>query len=84
MIEKKEKTKTVLKECCVECGFPIDMEREPIILDNNPLSYASYKEGKCNTCGSQKSGWTIKSVYKHIQKNMKNKTFRKERGYDWK
>lgn len=73
MKKTKQITKTTLKECCVACGFPIDMERKPVILDNNQLSYLLYEDERCTLCGHQKSGWTIPVVYEHIQKLMKDK-----------
>jgi hypothetical protein len=49
---------------CPECGFDKTLTREPIILDSNVLSLASYFDeeengGRCKTCGHWKSGYTI-------------------------
>ena len=64
----------VLKECCSKCGFPLDMPREPILLDNNILSFIHYKENTCEECRHQKDGTTIPIVYKHWN-NLCNKFF---------
>lgn len=57
----------VKRDCCKTCGFPINMERKPVFLDNNVLSYALYESNKCEECGHQKDGTTIPSVYYHWQ-----------------
>ncbi|MDD3176057.1 MAG: hypothetical protein PHU51_06280 [Candidatus Nanoarchaeia archaeon] len=67
----KTKEKTYMKECCRECGFPIDMERKPVFLTKNSLDLLEHERNKCQTCGHQKSGWTIPSAYEHIQKILK-------------
>lgn len=54
-------------QICPGCGFPTDMKRHPVIIDNNPLSIVCYEEDKCDVCGHQKSGWNIDPVYKHFQ-----------------
>lgn len=46
-------------EICKTCGFDKELEREPIIMDNNELSFICWDEGRCEECCSQKDGWTI-------------------------
>lgn len=46
-------------DICPECGFDKNLPREPVIMDCNPLSLASYFKGKCGTCGCQSDGSTI-------------------------
>lgn len=65
--------KTIKKDCCVECGFPIDMKRKPVFITNNTLSFIKYRIEKCENCGHQKSGWTINSVYEYYQKILSKK-----------
>lgn len=71
----KTQDKTYMKECCRECGFPIDLERMPVILTKTDIALDMhvYFEEKCQTCGHQKSGWTIPCVYDHIRDIMKDK-----------
>ncbi len=53
---------------CSKCGFPVDMPREPVILDDNILSMMHYMENECEDCGHQIDGSTIRSVYEFWQK----------------
>jgi len=73
-------TKKVCAKCftekiiCSKCGFPKNIEREPVIMDSNPLSFVSYEENKCEECGHQADGSTIPAVAKTIRRiaNRKN------------
>lgn len=58
-----KKNKTELKECCTECGFPIDIERRPMIIKNDVFSLSHYMTNTCKSCGHQKDGISIPVVY---------------------
>lgn len=45
---------------CPECGFNMMLEREPVIMDDNELSISEYMDNRCEYCGHQKDGSTIK------------------------
>lgn len=62
----------VLKECCSKCGLPTEIQRVPVILDNNILSFLEYEENTCEECGHQIDGSTLPEVHKIIQE-MANK-----------
>ena len=64
---KAEEEGTEMKECCKECGFPIDMERNPVIIKNSAFSFFEYENERCS-CGHQRNGWNIPVVYDNIVK----------------
>jgi len=57
---------------CKECGFPKEMEREPIIITNDIVSIACFltdeEDNRCIGCGHLKDGSTLKPVHKFWQK----------------
>jgi len=55
-------------ENCKTCGFPKNMKRVPVFMDDNILCYVNYLDNQCEECGHQKDGSTIKSVYDFWQK----------------
>ena len=55
---------------CKECGFPIDWERNPVIIESNIFSLAEVQENTCKTCGHQKDGYTIKKI-EHLLRRFK-------------
>ena len=62
----------VKKECCSKCGFPLDMERDIVILSNNIFSIIHYEENMCEECGHQKDGITIKITKKTFDEAINN------------
>lgn len=56
---------------CKECGFPIEWERDLVILDCNALSITSMLEDRCETCGHFKDGSTILKIKPILQKYQK-------------
>ena len=56
-----------MKKCCNSCGFPIDMPREPVLINDNIISYLNYKDNECKECGHQRDGSTLPEVNKLIQ-----------------
>lgn len=69
---------TIKKVCCPDCGFPIDLPREPILLRRNVIDFVKYQTDKCDNCGHQKDGSTIFSIHKRIQE-MGNMYLRREK-----
>ena len=67
------------KECCSKCEFPLDMERDIILLDNNVLGYLEYENNTCEECGHQKDGITIKSVKKTFDDAIRKKIDERDR-----
>ena len=57
----------MLKECCSQCGFPTEMQRNIVLLDDNIFSYLHYKENTCEECYHQKDGSTIPAVSKLLK-----------------
>ena len=55
-----------LRWCCAKCGFPINMERDIVILDSNIFCLLNYENGKCSECGHISDGTTISSVHRKI------------------
>lgn len=68
-----------MKECCNKCGFPLDIEREPILLKNDVLSLIEYEDNKCEECGHQKDGTSIKIVKKKFDEIFRKKNEERER-----
>lgn len=69
------------EKICPTCGFPVSMERVPVIMDSNMLSFAEFFENTCEECGHQKDGSTIKVVYEFWQKLANELIRRKEEEY---
>ena len=63
---------------CSTCGFPVGIERVPVIMDSNILSLVTYFESTCEECGHQKDGSTIKVVFQFWQKLANELIRRKE------
>lgn len=63
---------------CSACGFPKNMERAPVIMDSNPLSFAEFFSNTCEECRHQKDGSTVKVVYEFWQKLANELIRRKE------
>jgi len=57
---------------CRGCGFPLEWERDIIILDSNPFSMAEYVNNTCDDCGHQRDGWTIKKIQPLIRKALED------------
>jgi len=75
--------KTEKKDCCKECGFPVDMPRKPVFITKNFVDLIKFKSGECKTCGHQKNGWSITTIQEHfaklIQRNFVSKKKIRER-----
>lgn len=56
-----------LKECCSTCKFPLDIQRDIVVMDSNVFSVASYNINVCEECGHQEDGSTIPIVAKIIR-----------------
>lgn len=68
LIDKVNKTKdTVFAECCNKCGFPIDIQRKPVIIRGGIISLSLCRTNTCKSCGHQKDGSTIPIVHQKIQ-----------------
>jgi hypothetical protein len=65
-------TATAIKDkkyhACQTCGIADELPREPIFLDNNILSIASYLEDKCPECGHMRTGWNLKCLKEYHNK----------------
>jgi len=47
-------------DICEGCGFPKSADREMVLLDDSLTCFAQYLARKCNVCGHQEDGSTIK------------------------
>jgi hypothetical protein len=56
-----------MKKCCNVCGFPVKMEREPVILKNSVVSLIEYDTNTCLSCSHQADGSTITVVHNRLQ-----------------
>jgi hypothetical protein len=57
-----------LKLCCNECGFPVELRREPVLLKNDIFSLIHYNEYACKSCGHQCDGSTIPVIHSFAEK----------------
>jgi len=47
------------RKICAECGFDMELEREPVILENNIVSLMCDRDRRCSICGHIKDGSNI-------------------------
>lgn len=64
---------SVQKPCCSKCGFPLDMERDIVILKNDIFSIIHLEEDRCEECGHFKDGTTIKVVKKKFDEAIRKR-----------
>jgi len=53
---------------CSECGFPLEWERNPVIIKNDIFSLMDAEDNICSKCKHQADGWTIKKLQGLIRK----------------
>lgn len=70
------------RKCCVLCGFPVDIKREPVILDSSIFSFIHYHNNTCESCGHQLDGSTIPVVHRFVAKI--SSRLKRERDSIWK
>ncbi len=51
---------------CSTCGFPKNMLRNIVILENDIFSLIHHEENTCEGCGHQKTGWTIPVIQNEV------------------
>lgn len=65
--QESKQRPVIFMPCCRECGFPVDLPRDPVFLKNDIFSLISYEENVCDTCGHQRDGSSIPVVSQRIQ-----------------
>lgn len=44
---------------CSTCGFPKDVDRQPVFVNNDLIVFVLHKLNECPECGHQEDGSTI-------------------------
>jgi hypothetical protein len=60
MEDTKESSRSEDDDICEGCGFPKSADREMVLIEDSIVAMSQYLARKCNVCGHQEDGSTIK------------------------